>query len=390
MSSSSPASKTFVCRSCAQDFPALPRMSFTGMPALAQHLPAAPQQDQGVDFALLQCPFCGLLQLDCPPVPYYREVLRAAAVSPEMTRFRRRQFRSFLRRHNLLGKKILECGCGSGEYLSIMRECGGNAFGWEFHPGNVANCRRLGLPVEQGFFATGQERLTEAPFQAFFCLNFLEHIPDLSAFLAGIRENLSADACGLLEVPNFEMMLRQNTIAEFMRDHLCYFTRETLSGLLQRNGFLVQRTRELFHGYFLSVEVIRRQPCDFSGFQRARDTLCASLRALVQQHGAAKTVVWGASHQTFALLAMASLPEPLLAIIDSSPLKQGRYSPVTNIPIVAPEQIHPGDCSLLIAAAGGYSEEVARLARERFGPTLTIYLLRPDGLAEHPPVTASP
>jgi hypothetical protein len=37
-----------------------------------------------VDFALLQCPFCGLLQLDCPPVPYYREVLRAAAVSPEM------------------------------------------------------------------------------------------------------------------------------------------------------------------------------------------------------------------------------------------------------------------------------------------------------------------
>ncbi len=350
---------------------------------MAQHLSKASQSDTSVDFSVLQCPYCGLLQLDCQPVPYYREVLRAAEVSAEMTSFRKRQFKSFLSRRKLHGRKIFECGCGAGEYLSIMRACGGEAFGWEFSAQNVEKCRTRGLPIEQGFFATGQERLTEAPFEGFFCLNFLEHIPDLTAFLTGIRENLTPQAYGLLEVPNFTMMLRQSTITEFMCDHLYYFTHDSLTNLLHRHGFVVLKTRELFHGYFLSVEVQRRQCTDLADFHDTRTSLCAQLQALVQQHGASKTVIWGASHQAFALLAMAALAEPLLAIIDSSPLKQGRYSPVTNIPIVSPEQIRPADCTLLIAAAGGYSTEVARIARLRFGLSLSIYILLPNGLEEY-------
>ena len=76
-----------------------------------------------------------------------------------------------------------------------------------------------------------------APFDAFFILNFLEHLPDQRATLRGIYNNLTAGGVGLIEVPNFDMIVRQKLFSEFTADHLFYFTRDTLSTTLSRNGF---------------------------------------------------------------------------------------------------------------------------------------------------------
>ena len=72
--------------------------------------------------------------------------------------------------------------------------------------------------------------LPEAPFEAFFTLNFLEHQPTPKNFLRGIWHNLVPQGIGLVEVPNFDMMLRQRLFSEFTTDHLLYFTADTLAG----------------------------------------------------------------------------------------------------------------------------------------------------------------
>ena len=57
------------------------------VPAAAQNMPATREElcaDKGIDLALCQCLNCGVLQHTAPPVPYYREVIRASGVSEAM------------------------------------------------------------------------------------------------------------------------------------------------------------------------------------------------------------------------------------------------------------------------------------------------------------------
>ena len=40
-------------------------------------------------------------------------------------------------------------------------------------------------------------------------MSFLEHIPQINQFLKGIRNNLNENALGLVEVPNFDMIIQE-------------------------------------------------------------------------------------------------------------------------------------------------------------------------------------
>ena len=86
-------------------------------------------------------------------------------------------------------------------------------------------------------------------------LSCLEHLPDVNGVLTGIRANLSPSAVGLVEVPNFDMILAEKTASEFMTDHLFYFTRETLETTLRLNGFEVEDCRPTWHDYILTATV---------------------------------------------------------------------------------------------------------------------------------------
>lgn len=372
--------KVINCRSCGKKISTVPLLAFEAMPAVAQKLPDSPGMGGAVDFNVCQCEYCGLIQLDSPPVPYFREVIRAAAVSPEMREFRLKQFGDFLRRNDLTGKKVLECGSGGGEFLELMAAAGADAYGIEFGEHNLLKCRERSLNVEKCYFENGSEKLAAAPFDGFYILNYLEHLPDITAYLDGIRNNLANGAVGLIEVPNFDMMIKNNTFAEFTTDHLYYFTAASLKTLLENNGFEVISENVVWYGYILSVEVRKRLRPDLSKFEDAKADLSCKLQELTARYGKERTAVWGASHQAFAVLALAGLHGKVRCILDSAKFKQGKFSPATDIPIVSPESVAAGELDLLIVIAGGYSDEVAKIAREKFGDELEIYVLRENRL----------
>ena len=245
------ASSTDACRICGRPFFAEPLFRFVGMPAVAQNFPKAEDAaaDRGTDFEVVQCSGCGVVQLTCGPVAYYRDVIRAAAVSPEMAEHRRCQFAEFVSAHRLRGRPVIEIGCGNGEYLRWLAEAGAAAHGLEHNEAAVDACRRQGLPVQQGFVESADTRLAGGPFDGFVMLSCLEHLPDVNGVLTGIRANLSPSAVGLVEVPNFDMILAEKTASEFMTDHLFYFTRETLETTLRLNGFEVEDCRPTWHDY---------------------------------------------------------------------------------------------------------------------------------------------
>ena len=112
------------CIACGKLLPEASLFELTSAPASAQDIPdaASVQQDKGVTLQLRQCSGCGLVQFDCEPVPYYRDVIRAGGGSSTMRELRTAQYRHLIETYHLEGKTFFEAGCGRGEFLKFLQE----------------------------------------------------------------------------------------------------------------------------------------------------------------------------------------------------------------------------------------------------------------------------
>jgi len=359
------------CRVCRHPLPEAPLLRYSGMPKAAQFLPREAElaTERGVDLEVFQCPGCGLVQLGCGPVPYYREVIRAAGCSEEMKAFRRRQFGDFVVRYGLTGRRLVEIGCGKGDFLSLLAEQSAEATGLEASQEAVEACLAQGLRVHQGFVEGPGWSMPGAPFDGFLFIQFLEHLPEPGAALRGIAANLAPGAVGLVEVPNFDMIVEQELFSEFIPDHLLYFTRESLTTTLALHGFEVLEIQEVWQRYILSAVVRKRPLLELGAFHARQAQLERELKAFAEAHP--RLAVWGAGHQALAVLAVAGL---------GGRVKQGCFTPATHIPIVPPDRIATDPVDAVLIMAASYSDEVAGLVRARHGSCLTVAILREAGL----------
>lgn len=371
------------CRVCGNSFFDRPLLCYEDMPKAAQFLPDRKsfRSDKGVALKICQCSGCGLVQLDSKPVPYYKEVIRAAGFSQEMKRFRKKQFAGLVKKYSLKNKKIIEIGCGLGEYLSIMRQARADTYGLESSAESVRQCVKHGLKVEKGFMESSV-RLKEAPFDAFFMLSFLEHLPEPNSALRGIYNNLKDDAIGLVEVPNFDMILKKNLFSEFIADHLLYFTEETLSLTLSLNGFEVIEAKQIWHDYIISAIVRKRKKMDLGVFRKQRIRLKDDIIGYLRRFPAKQVAIWGAGHQALTLISLLNLGGKIKYVVDSAPFKQGKYTPATHLPIVSPEALIKEPVDAVIVMAASYSDEVAAILRKKFGAKMRIGILRDFGLED--------
>jgi hypothetical protein len=371
-----------LCRICER--PLFPKVLLRqhNLPRAAQGLPAAEDlaTETGVTLSLHQCSGCGLVQHTTAPVPYWRSVIRAAGISPEMRAFRLDQFGKWLRTHHLMGRKVLEVGCGQGEYLALLAQAGAEAYGIEHGTESVQACRSGGLRVQQAFLEGPQTQIDNGPFGGFAILNFLEHIPRAHETLQGISANLSDEAIGLVEVPNFDMILQSGLFAEFIPDHLYYFSKKTLSTLLESNGFEVLDCSPMWHNYVLSATVRKRMPLDLSSLQTSQKDLQNSFRNFLSKFPPKRVAIWGAGHQALALISLMGVSNHIAYVVDSAPFKQNRFTPATHLPIVAPERLNDGEVDAVIVLAASYSDEVARIIHQRHGHRFQVAMLRDNRL----------
>lgn len=371
------------CRICAQEMGGDPLLEYRNMPKSAQFFPAPEEADteQGVDLRLFVCPYCGMMQLDGEPVPYYREVIRATRVSPEMRAFRVQQFRNWIARYHLEGKRMIEIGCGGGEFLSMMEEAGADVQGIEYSETLVRQAAAEGLRVHQQFLEEGAEEIPGAPYDAFYILSFLEHNPDPCAYLRRIARNLTDDAVGIVEVPDVDMVLREHLYSEFIQDHLLYFTEDTLRRTLEHCGFEVLSCASIWYGYVLSAEVRKRRAPDVSGFLAQQDRVTKSVDAfLSEMEGRGlRTAVWGAGHAALADLSLLGMAGRIDVVLDSADFKQNKLTPATHIPIVEPSVLREGKIGAVLVMAGSYSSEIVRLLEEQY-PQIVRAVLEHDGV----------
>jgi len=341
-------------------------MRLKRIPARAQYLPKSRGEAQlgAVNATLSTCSFCGHLQLHGAQVPYFREVIRASAVSSDWIASKNRQFEKFINDYGLANSVVVEIGSGRGEFLTELLHFSPKSIGLEASIVNVHYARARGLPVVFGYPEDGWWPDTGPPADAFVCLNFLEHSPDPAEFLRQIHLRTTAQSIGIIEVPNGDLILERAISSEVMVDHLSYFTRQSLSLLCQLSGFAPREFTEQMGGLVLSVEVEKVCSTSLDHMTEASDALKSDLGNYIARFPQGSVAVWGASHQSLAVLAQ--LPDSLAPkyIVDSASFKQGKFAPVSGIPIVSPDTLR-SDSTLaaVVVMAGGYSQEVVELLR---------------------------
>lgn len=366
-----------ICRCCGAEIKDNPILSYSDMPGMAQNFPDETEleRDHGVDLDLYQCPYCGMIQIVDEPVPYYKDVIRASAVSDEMKVYRRTYFKDFVDKYHLQGKKVIEIGSGKGEFLSLMNEAGVEGYGVEHCQENVEACTEKGLNVQQGYMDCVGTLLENAPFEGFFIMNFLEHAPNPNDFLKAIYENLAEGAIGLVEVPNTDFILENLMFSEFITDHLLYFTENTLRILLEKNGFEVLECNVVWHNYCLAAIVRKKKILKLGQFYERQDKITKEIQSFVNRYD--RVAVWGAGHQALAVIALTGIKDQIRFVVDSASFKQNRYTPGTHLKIVAPEQIKKEKIEAVLVMAASYSDEVAQIIADQY-PDVKIAILREE------------
>ena len=78
---------------CGAPLPEKCLLRFENMPASAQDIPDGVQikNEHGIELSLYQCDSCGLVQFYCPPVSYYRDVIRSGGFSTTMVELRNKE-----------------------------------------------------------------------------------------------------------------------------------------------------------------------------------------------------------------------------------------------------------------------------------------------------------
>ena len=371
------------CMICGTELRGTPLMELRNAPACAQDLPKTREASSrcGIDLNLYQCSNCGLVQFDCEPVPYYRDVIRGGGFSETIQSLRKKQYSRLIERYNLYGRKIIEIGCGEGEFILPLKDFPVKAFGIEHRKELVLKAKARGLDVWEAFPESPETVIDNGPFDCFLMFQFLEHQPRPNDMLRCIKNNLTENGIGLITVPSFEYVISKNGFYELMRDHIAYYTKETFYFLMQANGFEVLEF-EIVNGNTISAVVRKRKMLSLKDFSDNLNVLTDRLKEFSKEQSSRgkKIAVWGASHQAFMILSVTGFGDNVEYIVDSADFKQDKYAPASNVPIVAPEHwfSNPVDCIVIIAPE--YAKEISFVAKQKFGNEIETYSLNGSDL----------
>ena len=148
--------------------------------------------------------------------------------------------------------KLLDIGCGIGDFAHLATQEGWSAEAIEFSPKAAAFAReRFGLsvhqkPMEECDFAAGQ-------FDLATMWGVLEHLVEPRELLGQIRHYLAADGLLALEVPSYDCLLveylkAQPEQADRIVDgwgHLMLFSVPTITRMLEEQGYVVEEVQSL-------------------------------------------------------------------------------------------------------------------------------------------------
>lgn len=110
----------------------------------------------------------------------------------------------YLAKWGIAPKKVLEFGCGTGDYAQAWLAAGASWTGVETSPQMLEFCRSRNLPVID---STDASQLVEGSFDLIYFSQVLEHVLEPRPFLQQVRRLLASGGLVHLDVPNHDSLI---------------------------------------------------------------------------------------------------------------------------------------------------------------------------------------
>ncbi len=309
---------------------------------------------------LAHCSHCDLVfnaAFDPGKMAYSAQYENSLDGSPRFREYRGQLADRLVADFKLKEKRIVEIGCGRGDFLRLLADLGGNeCVGYDpsfdaendpppSHPNVTIRSEDYG-PRHRGF---------DAEFVC--CRHVLEHINEPFGFVRSVHGTIKGGSTTAVyfEVPNALYTLKHLGIWDLIYEHCLYFTPAALDALFRRAGFHPIRVDSVYDGQFLSIDAttdlegsispeVSLSETDrlVSEFNSAYESKVAHWRKQFAEWANAGTraVIWGAGSKGVTFLNVMNAPSDVIAhAVDVNPRKHGRFVTGTGQQIVQPSEL---------------------------------------------------
>lgn len=303
------------------------------------------------------CGFVGNVDFDINLREYSDRYEETQGFSKTFQQFHKTLANKLINKYDLRNKKILEIGCGKGEFISLICELGDNE-GYGFDPAYIPE--RNNSPAKnkiefiQDYYS---EKYNNYKADFFICKMTLEHIPDPLNFLQNIREAIGEQQNShvFFQVPNFEKILNDCAFWDIYYEHCSYFTFRSISELFRRAKFEVieldldyddqylmivakpvEGISQIKHNYENDIEDLKKMIKRFVTNVNLTLKLWKDfIKRTISENK--KIVLWGGGSKAVSFLTTLNITEEIQYAVDINPFKKNTYIAGTGQQIVNPE-----------------------------------------------------
>jgi SAM-dependent methyltransferase len=285
-------------------------------------------------------------------------------------------------RYDLRGKRVIEIGCGNGEFLALLCELGHNrgvGFDPSYYPEPTGRVTTERATFIDDFYS---ERYADYEADLICSRHLLEHIDDPMGFLSMLRRAIGngASTAVFFEVPNVLFTLHDFGIWDIIYEHFSYFSPGSLARAFTTSGFDVLGLSHEFEDQFLCIDALPGHGVDHASAQS--DTVKLSFRDIASfaadyqqrtetwrhtvermESQGRRAVVWGAGSKGVSFLNTLSLEDRVEYAVDINPRKQGMHIAGTGQQIVSPDFLREYQPDVAIVVNPIYKNEIQRLAK---------------------------
>ena len=257
---------------------------------------------------------------------------------------------------------VVEIGSNDGTLLRHVAAAGIRHLGIEPSASVAARARDGGVDTIGQFFDAGVARqivLERGPADAIIAANALSHVADLHAVVEGIAILLAPGGTCVIEDPYWGDVVAHTAFDQIYDEHASYFTLSSLSRLFDQHGLaVVDAMRCDVHGGSMRYLIRRHDSTPVSSradalldheqrsglhepqtFDRFRERAEAAGSALMSLLARCKTegrrvVGYAATSKSTTAINWFGITSDLVEFIsDTTPAKQGTFSPGAHIPV---------------------------------------------------------
>jgi SAM-dependent methyltransferase len=353
---------------------------------------AFPRGDLALGFCS-QCGFISNLLFDSRLQNYAPGYEEQQSFSERFNEFARALATRLLDRHNLRGKRVVEIGCGKGDFLLMMCElgqCYGIGIDPSFVPGRMEGPAADRVRFIQDFYSEQYANITG---DMILCRHTLEHIDTTAKFMQRVRNAVGDhhDTIVVFEVPDVGRVLREQAFWDIYSEHCSYFTLGSLARLFRSCGFEILDLAKDYDDQYLLIEAqpvdVPRLPQldaehdladitqDVAAFEQRFQKTAAMWRRRLDEivRTGRRAAIWGSGSKCVAFLSTLGVHDEIEWVVDINPYRHGKFLAGSGIEIRSPEMLRDYRPDVVVAMNPIYCDEI-RKALERMD-------LRPELLA---------